>query len=548
MIVSNIFWHNISTGEGQIWFMDVEKIVSRANVIGEDGKQMKIGPPFSIVGIGDFNGNGKADILFHNAVDGTAVIWFMDGARIARRALVVGEDGKPMKIGPPFTIVGTGDFNGNGKADILFHNSTDGTIVIWFMNDARIAGRAVVVGEDGKTSHIGPPFSIVGVGDMNGNGKADIVWHNSSTNETQIWFMNAEKVTTRRVVVGEDGKQTNIGPPWSIFGIGDMNGNGKADIVWHNSSTNEIQIWFMNGESRTTRRTVVGEDGKPIFVGVPWSIVGVGSSPDLDAITSLFSVHQKRTGGVTGPVGIAMGPVQKVNNRFQRTYSGGVVELFDFTDGPQGFHRFRGEVRFVGFRCHHQSENGVINDGDEPYFIVGVQGQNDKENMTKTFGPFSHVSSLTNTSLETMITTTAQPPITITVVAMENDSGSPAEASAKVEKALNDASARLTLALPLLGVDPSVGAYIQSFINILGGPVADGFSSLFGMGDDLIGQNAKHLVEFDQNVTQWTSPAPRTAPDFSNPFNIELVLDNGEGGRYSAFLQVDLFKDTVTKI
>jgi hypothetical protein len=275
------------------------------------------------------------------------------------------------------------------------------------------------------------------------------------------------------------------------------------------------------------------------FTGVP------DTSIRRQASRALFMRHQARAGGVTGRVGIPMGDLRQIDNRVVKTYSGGLLELFDFTDGPQGFHKFRAEVRFVGFRCHQQSEGG---DGDEPYFIIGIIGSNEEENVTKTFGPFTSVKSLNNTFLEKIVTTTAQPPFTIVVMAMENDSGSPAEASAKVEKSLNATAAKLQLALPLLGVNPVVGSVIQSVINIFGGTISDATSAILGMGDDLIGESGRHLIEFDSNIHEWTSPPKLTAPDFDRPFNIEMVIDNGEGGRYSAFFQVDLFQDTVAKI
>lgn len=46
-------------------------------------------------------------------------------------------------------------------------------------------------------------------------------------------------------------------------------------ILWYNSSSGESQIWFMDGHKRSGRATVVGEDGNPAFVGSPFSIVGI---------------------------------------------------------------------------------------------------------------------------------------------------------------------------------------------------------------------------------------------------------------------------------
>ena len=76
---------------------------------------------------------------------------------------------------------------------------------------------------------------------------------------------------------GERVDLVQAGPPFSIVGVGDFNRDGNADIVWHNSSTGETQIWFMDGNMLAGRATVVDENG-PAFVGPPFSIVGVGDS------------------------------------------------------------------------------------------------------------------------------------------------------------------------------------------------------------------------------------------------------------------------------
>ena len=75
-----------------------------------------------------------------------------------------------------------------------------------------------LLGETGNAALIGPPWSIVGTCDFNLNGTADILWHNSSTGETQIWFMDVYKVASRATVLGETGNATLIGPRWIIVG------------------------------------------------------------------------------------------------------------------------------------------------------------------------------------------------------------------------------------------------------------------------------------------------------------------------------------------
>ena len=50
-----------------------------------------------------------------------------------------------MNPGPSWHVAGTGDFNGDGKADILWQNS-DGTPVIWLMNGTSIIGGGIAGG------------------------------------------------------------------------------------------------------------------------------------------------------------------------------------------------------------------------------------------------------------------------------------------------------------------------------------------------------------------------------------------------------------------
>ena len=72
-----------------------------------------------VAGVGDFDGNGKSDILWQND-NGSVAIW--DNGAI----------GHTIATGVPSSwhVAGIGDFNGDGKSDILWHND-NGAIAIW---------------------------------------------------------------------------------------------------------------------------------------------------------------------------------------------------------------------------------------------------------------------------------------------------------------------------------------------------------------------------------------------------------------------------------
>ncbi|MBK8904393.1 MAG: VCBS repeat-containing protein [Anaerolineaceae bacterium] len=279
----DILWHNRDTNHIQVWSMDSTRIRGRAEIFDEHGQLAPVGLPWSIVGTGDFNGDGKVDILWHNHDTNHIQVWFMDGTRRVGRAEIVDEHGQLAPVGLPWSIVGTGDFNGDGKVDILWHNHDTNHIQVWFMDGTRRVGRAEIVDEHGQLAPVGLPWSIVGTGDFNGDGKVDILWHNHDTNHIQVWFMDGTRRVGRAEIVDEHGQLAPVGLPWSIVGTGDFNGDGKVDILWHNRDTNHIQVWFMDGTRRVGRAEIVDEHGQLAPVGLPWSIVGTGFFSSLPA-------------------------------------------------------------------------------------------------------------------------------------------------------------------------------------------------------------------------------------------------------------------------
>ncbi len=65
-------------------------------------------------------------------------------------------------------------------------------------------------------------WSIVGQRDFNGDGKADLLWRDTSGN-IAIWLMNGLSIL-------QAGGLGNMPTNWSVAGTGDFNGDGKGDI------------------------------------------------------------------------------------------------------------------------------------------------------------------------------------------------------------------------------------------------------------------------------------------------------------------------------
>jgi len=79
--------------------------------------------------------------------------------------------------------------------------------------------------------------------DFNGDGKADILWRNTSTGQIQVWLMDGETATR--------GTIYNRILDWDIEDVADFNNDGKADILWRDTSDGRTQVWLMDGETAT---------------------------------------------------------------------------------------------------------------------------------------------------------------------------------------------------------------------------------------------------------------------------------------------------------
>src|SRR5437773_447286 len=178
----------------------------------------------------DFDGDCKSDVLWRNSATGEDYVWLMNGLTIATGGFLTTVDD------PARQIQGTGDFDGDGKADILWRNAVTGEIYIWLMNGLSVASY-------GSVEFVDPAlgWQVQGIGDFDGDGRSDILWRNLSTGENYIYLMNGWTIAAQGLL------NVLTDPAWQVKGVGDFEGDGKADILWRSTATGENYVYFMNG-------------------------------------------------------------------------------------------------------------------------------------------------------------------------------------------------------------------------------------------------------------------------------------------------------------
>jgi hypothetical protein len=220
----DILWRNTQTGEVDVWFMNGAS-VGAESAVGVAGLDWKM------AGIAGFNGDSKSDIVWQNTVNGSFEIWIMNGSSYVGYGFA--------SQGNKWSIAGVADLDHTGFADILWRNVVTGELVAW-KSSSGLNFSSFYIGTAGLD------WNLVGAADLFGSGQSALIWRNQNSGEVVAWQLSGGAISA----------ESSLGVVplnWTIAGFGDFTGDGHQDILWYNSLDGTVVAWVMNGFAVSTQ-------------------------------------------------------------------------------------------------------------------------------------------------------------------------------------------------------------------------------------------------------------------------------------------------------
>jgi hypothetical protein len=177
--------------------------------------------------VGDFNGDGKPDLITANSYINAVGVLLGNGNGTFQAPVMAGANNFP-------NALATGDFNHDGKLDLAVANRSSNDVSVLLGNGDGTLRAAV-------NYPVGGSPRGVAVGDFNGDHQVDLVTANADGNSVSVLINNGDGTFQPAV------NYPTAVSPYAVV-VADFNGDGKADLATANLVANNVSVLIGNGD------------------------------------------------------------------------------------------------------------------------------------------------------------------------------------------------------------------------------------------------------------------------------------------------------------
>src|SRR6185436_2329097 len=201
----------------------------------------------------DLDNDERTDIIWRNPATGENKYWRMSGTTILSTRALDSQD-------PAWQLGASADYDNDGTMDLVWQNRNTNDLQMWLMDEDQHYGSL------GLGRLPSGDWKLQGTADFGFDGKPDLMFRNYRTGANAIWTMNDtippgfEDVSQSRAIGGLTEQSTGDGMPgtiieglspnWRVASIDDVDGDGRVDITWIDSTNGNMMYWKMSGTQK----------------------------------------------------------------------------------------------------------------------------------------------------------------------------------------------------------------------------------------------------------------------------------------------------------
>lgn len=234
--VTDLVWRNPTTNATKLWVMKADGSVASSNYLAG-----RATPGFRVEASGDYDGNGCSDLIWRHATTNAHEMWLMKGPK------VIGQG--PITVPGASQLVATApdyDANGDGRIDLIWKDLPSNVHKVRLMNGTTTIGGFHVAKGTG--------WDLATTGNYDANRIGDLLWRNSSSGSVVQWLMTYDAASgtgqfRRETELRAAGAASTPVPSMSFAG---------NSIAWRRPADGTYALWKMLGSTAASKTPMIG--------------------------------------------------------------------------------------------------------------------------------------------------------------------------------------------------------------------------------------------------------------------------------------------------